>query len=123
MPDFYLFAGVNGAGKSTLYSNELLEDNKLSQSYRINADEIARAHNWDWRKPGTDIKEKAMKFLASFVVFFVLLKFFFKKCVSLDPNLHNLQPCVYLSSKARLGSSKSSKRRALATIRNTPTSI
>lgn len=63
MPDFYLFAGVNGAGKSTLYSNELLEDNKLSQSYRINADEIARAHNWDWRKPGTDIKAMKIELL------------------------------------------------------------
>ena len=46
MSDFYIFAVINGAGKSTLYSNELIENNTLSKSKRINADEIARRNNW-----------------------------------------------------------------------------
>lgn len=56
MSDFYIFAGINGAGKSTLYSNELIENNTLSKSKRINADEIARRNNWSWRKKGSNIK-------------------------------------------------------------------
>lgn len=54
MKNLFLFAGVNGAGKSTLYSD--LPSPIIERSYRINADEIARERQWDWRDPATDRK-------------------------------------------------------------------
>ncbi|WP_308556767.1 zeta toxin family protein [uncultured Lactobacillus sp.] len=48
-----MYAGVNGAGKSTLY---LDNQYKYKDTVRINADEIARDNDWDWRDPRTNIK-------------------------------------------------------------------
>lgn len=55
MKKLFLFAGVNGAGKSTLYTDVLI-DPDIKNSYRINADEIARKKGWDWREAATDRK-------------------------------------------------------------------
>jgi predicted ABC-type ATPase len=45
-PKFIIVAGINGAGKSTLYR---VRENLFEDSLRINADEILRANNDDWR--------------------------------------------------------------------------
>ncbi|KRM40607.1 atpase [Lactobacillus hamsteri DSM 5661 = JCM 6256] len=51
-----MFAGINGAGKSTLYTTGIQRYPTISQSIRVNADEIARDKNWDWHDGVTAIK-------------------------------------------------------------------
>lgn len=48
MLDYLIVAGVNGAGKSTLYE---VYPTLFGQTLRLNADEILRQLNGDWRVP------------------------------------------------------------------------
>lgn len=54
--DMFIFAGVNGAGKSTLYETGIQQYTDLYHTLRINADEIAKKNNWDWKASGTALK-------------------------------------------------------------------
>lgn len=55
MVELTVFAGVNGAGKSTLYKSS----NMTTLGVRINADDILKRQNGDWRSYADTIK--AMK--------------------------------------------------------------
>ncbi|MCR5524407.1 MAG: zeta toxin family protein [Lactobacillus sp.] len=53
MKNLYIVAGINGAGKSTLYETD---QDLFKNSKRINADEIAKKNNWDWRDSTSNYK-------------------------------------------------------------------
>lgn len=53
MRNLYIVAGINGAGKSTLYETD---QDLFKNSKRINADEIAKKNNWDWRDSASNYK-------------------------------------------------------------------
>ncbi|WP_242335382.1 zeta toxin family protein [Limosilactobacillus urinaemulieris] len=53
MKNLYVVAGINGAGKSTLYETD---QDLFKNSKRINADEIAKKNNWDWRDSTSNYK-------------------------------------------------------------------
>ncbi|WP_267202511.1 zeta toxin family protein [Limosilactobacillus kribbianus] len=53
MKQYIIFAGVNGAGKSTIYQTSA---DLFRNTVRINADEILRAFQGNWRKEGDNFK-------------------------------------------------------------------
>ena len=56
MPTLTLFAGTNGAGKSTLYAYQKSINNKADLGIRVNADEILRSFNGNWRNAKDNLK-------------------------------------------------------------------
>lgn len=53
---YLLFAGINGAGKSTLYRSDLWHaEQERGGLPRVNSDEIAAAHGWDWNDRAAQI--------------------------------------------------------------------
>ena len=65
MKKYTIVAGVNGAGKSTLYRL----DPDLQSENRVNADEILKRNNGDWRVPSDVITagKQAVELLGSFI--------------------------------------------------------
>ena len=53
MKTYILLAGVNGAGKSTTYQTIT---KAVPDSVFINADNVLRAHHWDWHSQHANIK-------------------------------------------------------------------
>lgn len=66
---YIIIAGVNGAGKSTLYRGMLAEDEELKNTERVNADDILKSLNADWRNMGDQLK--AMKVAVNRIYKFV----------------------------------------------------